>query len=56
MSKRELPELEYEEYMRIHAEWARSKESVDNLLRRITKETSYKIARAGCEPLIIGDR
>jgi len=45
---RELPELEYEEYMRLHADWANSKESIDNLLRRITKETRYKIAKSGC--------
>ena len=41
----ELVELDYDEYMGIHADWAKSKETVDNLLRRVTKETVYKNIR-----------
>lgn len=43
----ELPVLTYDEYMAIHSDWANSKETVENLLRRVALEAHYRILKAG---------
>lgn len=45
--KAELPRLTYDEYMAIHSDWAKTSETVENLMRRITLETCYKVLKAG---------
>ncbi len=51
MSKRDKTigkcHLSYDEYMRLHRDWANNNESVDNLLRRVSLETVYKMLRLG---------
>ena len=45
MDNLEKMALSYDEYMQIHKEWAGTKESIDNLLRRVSLETTYKIIK-----------